>query len=259
MNAMEHEVETPLLRTREGREGEILVLKLNRPHVLNAINWQLLQMLEETLVEAEADQSLRCLLIEGAGEKAFCSGADLHSVASLTPSQAYEWVRLGHRILNRLVCSRLPSIAAVRGYTLGGGLELALACDLRVAAESAVLGLPELKRGWLPGWGGVRRLAAVVGPGRARSIVLLGESVGAEDALTLGLVQQVVTDGRLASAAREIAARLADLPADLVREAKAQLNTSCAIIDEEAINHDAGLLAEAISTIGFQETTQPYR
>lgn len=259
MDALERDVQEPLLCSREGAESGILVLRLNRPRVLNAINWELLHALDAAIEAAERDNSVSCLLIEGAGDRAFSSGADLHAIAALSPDQAYEWVRLGHRVLNRLICGRLPSVAALRGYTLGGGLELALACDFRIAAESAQLGLPEVTRGWMPGWGGVRRLAAVIGPGPARSLVLLSESVGAEDALALGLVQQVVTDGRLAAAARELARRLAKLPADLVREAKAQLNTSCAIIDEEAVNHDASLLAKAIATVSFQEATQAYR
>jgi len=249
----------PLLCVREGAEGEILALKLNRPRVLNAINWEILEELDSALEEAERDESLRCLLMEGAGDRAFSTGADLRVVATLTPGMARDWVRLGHRICNRLVCSRLPSIAAVRGHTLGGGLELALACDFRVAAESVQLGLPEIKRGWLPGWGGIRRLCCMLGPARARPLALLGESMNAEDALMSGLVQQVATDGRLAAVARELAQRLALLSPANARQAKAQLITPELLIEEATVEADGDLLAEAVATQAFQEATLRYR
>lgn len=187
---------------RRGERGEVMGVTLNRPEALNALDWATLEGLGRALDTAERDPDVRCLVVEGAGTRAFSAGADLRTVAGLTPESAAEWIRVGHHLFNRLVRSRVPSIAAIRGYVLGGGLELALACDLRVATEGARVGLPEVSRGWLPGWGGVQRMRAIAGPARARQVALVGQPLAADEALSSGLVHRVVADDSLAATAR---------------------------------------------------------
>lgn len=230
-----------------GREGSVATLTLNRPDRLNALNWELLRALDEVTSALGQDQSVRCVLLSGAGERAFSAGADLRAGLEFTAGTAREWIRLGHRVFNRLVVLPQPVVAAIRGYALGGGLELALACDFRVAAEDARLAQPEVSRGWLPGWGGLWRLAAIVGPARAREMVLLGEPLGAEMALAWGLVHRVVPPVLLTAEAMALAQRLAGLSPDAVRVAKAVLATPGLVIGEAAIAEDAETLAAFVA------------
>lgn len=156
----------------------------------------------------------------------------------LTPTTAAEWVSLGHRLLNRLAALPQPVVAAVHGYALGGGLELALACDFRLLADDAQLGLPEVTRGWTAGWGGPQRLQALVGPSRARDLALLGEPIDAVTAQAWGLGRRVDTPA-LADEARSLARRLAQWDVDAVRRTKAMLLTPALVIDEAAVRRDA--------------------
>jgi enoyl-CoA hydratase len=245
--------EPPLIVRRAESSSQILRITLNRPRALNAMNWELLAQLNQAIAEAERDQSIRCLLIDGAGERAFSAGADLRVVADLTLEGAREWIRLGHRVFNRLIAHPVPSIAAIHGFALGGGLELALACDLRVAGESAQIGLPEVRRGWFPGWGGARRVRSLIGPAQSRRLALLGEPVDATSALEIGLIHRVVPDGELTTAALGWAEQLTTLPPAVSRELTRQLTTPELIIPPEEIEIDARLFADRVGQLGFRE------
>lgn len=240
------------------RAAGVVTLTLNRPEKLNALNWDVLRALEDTLAACAADPEVRCVVLVGAGERAFSAGADLQAVAALTPETAREWIRLGHRVCNRLASLPQPVVAALRGYCLGGGLELALACDFRIAADDARLGLPEVSHGWVPGWGGARRLATLAGPARARLLALLAEPVSAQVAELWGLVHRVVPPETLLREATAFAERLAGYSPEAVRQVKATLLVRGLVLDEAAIEADAAALAAFVAGPRLRETIEAF-
>ncbi|GGJ02528.1 crotonase [Alicyclobacillus cellulosilyticus] len=192
------------------RQGPVAKVVLNRPQQLNALSQALLAQLAAALDELAHDPSVRVVLIRGAG-RAFAAGADIAEMAGLAPEQAAELAARGQAVFARLERMRQPVIALVHGWALGGGMELAMACDLRIAAESARFGQPEVTLGILPGFGGTQRLPRLVGLGRAMALLLRGEPVTAAEALTMGLVNEVVPDDALEEAGMRWAERLAAL------------------------------------------------
>jgi enoyl-CoA hydratase/carnithine racemase len=191
-------------------EGHLATVTLNRPEKLNAITPQMLDRLETITRELDRDSDARCVIITGAGERAFSVGADINAWAALEPVEMWRrWVRDGHRVFDALARLRQPVIAALNGFTLGGGLELALAADIRIAAEGIELGAPEVKIGTVPGWGGTHRLARLVGVARAKQMILTGGRIDATRAEAYGLVNEAVPRERLMERAREMAAEIA--------------------------------------------------
>jgi enoyl-CoA hydratase len=182
----------------------IATITLHRPEKLNALNAEMLHALHEALQQLEADESVRALILTGSGEKAFAAGADIAGIAGQSPVSATRSSRRGQRIFRRLETLEKPSIAAINGFALGGGLELAMACTLRIAADSARLGLPEVKLGIIPGYGGTQRLARLVGRGRAMELLLTGEPIDAAEAYRIGLVNRVVSAADLLPACKEL-------------------------------------------------------
>jgi enoyl-CoA hydratase/carnithine racemase len=171
---------------------------------------EMLEGLESTLSAIEADESIRVVVLTGAGDRAFCAGADINAWSSLAPIDMWRhWVRLGHRVVDRLDGLRQPTIAAINGIAYGGGLELALACDLRIAADTARVAAPEVGIGTIPGWGMTSRLAVVAGPARAKQMILTGEPVEASRAEAWGVLSEVVPAEELQVAARRTADRIA--------------------------------------------------
>ncbi len=202
------------------RGDGVATLRLNRPQALNALDPDTLRALAGAVDAVEADDGVRAVVITGAGEKAFCAGADIAAMAAMGPTEGHPYSRLGHEVLARVDGCRVPVVAAVNGAALGGGLELALACDLVVAAERARVGLPEITLGLIPGFGGTQRLVRRIGLARARELIYLGSMVGAADALRLGIVDRVVPADRLAAAAGELASQLAQRAPLALRQAK---------------------------------------
>jgi len=195
--------ETVILQKRKN----IAYLTLNRPEVLNAINSQLMADFRKVLGEVEADSDIRVLIITGAG-KAFQAGADIGDLARMTALELHQW---NHRMLEgwrELETLSKPVIAAINGFALGGGLELSLACDIRVAAENAKLGLPEVSLGIIPGTGGTQRLPRLIGKGQAMEMLLTGEVISAEEAYRIGLVNRIVPKGQAVAVAEEIALKI---------------------------------------------------
>jgi enoyl-CoA hydratase len=203
------------------REDGVATITIDRPDRLNAMNVETLEALEEAIVEA---RDARALVLTGAGETAFVAGADIGYMADLTVEEAQAYAELGHRVTDTIETFPCPVIAAVNGYAFGGGCELALAADLRVAAESAVLGQTEIELGIVPGWGGTQRLSRLVGDERARRLVFFGERVGATEAHEMGLVGEVVADSDLDGHVAGMAAELAAKPTHALRAAKESLN-----------------------------------
>jgi enoyl-CoA hydratase/carnithine racemase len=192
----------------EVRDG-IGLLCLNRPAVLNALNAASYLALEARLDELEAREDVRALVLTGQGARAFSAGADLTYMRALDGEARQAFILLTHRVTNRLAYFPRPSIGAIRGYALGGGFELVMACDLRVAGRDAVFGLPEMTLGSIPGSGGVQRLPLLIGPTRAKEVILAGRRVTAEESLAWGLVNQVVDPDQVLPAAQEMARRIA--------------------------------------------------
>ncbi len=186
----------------------IALLTIDRQEKLNALNSQVLTELEAALEAARNDPGVGCVIVTGAGPKAFVAGADIGELATMTPLTGRDHALRGQAVFNRIESLGKPVIAAINGFALGGGCELALACTLRIASENARLGQPEVKLGILPGYGGSQRLARIVGKGRAMEICLTAEPIPAEEAFRIGLVNRVVPAGEAVSAAREIARKI---------------------------------------------------
>lgn len=191
------------------RDGALATLTLNRPDKLNALNAELLAELDAAFAELSRDTSIACAILTGAGDKAFAAGADIAAMLDMTVEQARAFSELGHRICSRIERAPFPVVGAVNGFALGGGCEIALACDFLYASEKAKLGQPEVNLGIIPGFGGTQRLARRVGASRARELCYTGDVIGAEDALRIGLVNAVVPHDQLLSKVTEVATKIA--------------------------------------------------
>lgn len=208
--------ENLLVETSEG----VARITINRPTVRNALNGATLDELLEVFGELEADDSVRAMVLTGAGDRAFVSGADIKEMRDKTPLEPLQWSELGHQVADAIEQAARPVIAAVNGFAPGGGCELALACDFIVASDAATFGQPEVKLGILPGWGGTQRLARVVGKAWAKRLILTGEIIDAETALRIGLVTQVVPAAHLLEIAVALARQIAERAPVAVRLAK---------------------------------------
>ncbi|OSO88104.1 enoyl-CoA hydratase [Halorubrum ezzemoulense DSM 17463] len=203
----------------------VATITVDRPEQLNALTAETLEAIEDALDEA-AERDARVLVIAGAGDEAFVAGADISHMVDLSTPEAQAYAELGHRVADAIETFPAPTIAAVDGYAFGGGCELALACDLRVAAESAVLGQTEIDLGIIPGWGGTQRLPALVGDEVARRLIFLGERIDATEAAEVGFVGEVVADDDFEDRIDDLAGELAAKPATALRAAKEALNAA---------------------------------
>jgi enoyl-CoA hydratase len=206
------------------RRDAVAVLTLNRPEALNALSPEMLDDLERVLREVDADPTLRAVVLTGAGEKAFCAGADIGHMRTATALEARAFAERGHRVADLIEGLGTPVVAAVNGFALGGGCEIALACDIRVAADTARFGQPEVTLGVIPGWGGTQRLARATSIGFAKELILTGRLVSSEEALRAGLVTHVHPKADLLDAAVQLAATIASRPGWAVASAKRLCN-----------------------------------
>lgn len=174
-------------------QGEIALLRINRPEALNAMNIDVISELSRTVDIVGGDDSIKVVLITGAGEKSFCAGADISYMVNIDPITAEKYASTAQSVLNKIERLEKPVIGAVNGYALGGGCELAMVCDIRIASSNAKLGQPEVTIGIPPGWGGTQRLMRLVGPAKAKELVFTGRMVSAEEAFQLGLVNNVIS------------------------------------------------------------------
>ena len=201
-------------------QDSIAEITIDRPKALNALNTPTLTELEQALQAVAADAGVRAVIVTGAGEKAFVAGADISEMAPLQPEGARKFAALGHRVFLALESLPQPTIAAVNGFALGGGCELALACDLIYASEKAKLGQPEVNLGVIPGFGGTQRLTRLVGKARAKELIFSGEMIDASKAKEIGLVLEVLAPDRLLPHCREMARRIASRGPLAVAQAK---------------------------------------
>lgn len=219
-------------------DGPIARITLARADKLNALTLPMLQALDAACEQLERAHGVRVVVLDSDHPQAFCAGADIGQWGPLTPAQMWRsWTRMGHRVFHRLATLPQPSIAAVHGMALGGGLELALACDLRVAEPGSSFALPEASVGAVPGWGGTQRLTRLIGPGRAKHMVLRSARIDAATALDWGLVQEVV------EAAPLLSARVHELAQEVAQRAPEAVQLAKQLIDIEA----GGLSAETMA------------
>jgi enoyl-CoA hydratase len=214
------------------RRDAVAVVTIDRQEALNALNVETLTELRDQLLELAEDDAARVVVLTGAGERAFAAGADIKYMGGLDASEAKEWGALGHETARLLEEMAKPTIAAINGFALGGGCELALGCDLRYASSNARLGQPEIDLGIVPGWGGTQRLARVCGLGVAKELILTGRPVDAEEALRIGLVNAIADP--VLEHALEVAGRLAAKSPVALGIAKRLLNLSPGALDREA-------------------------
>jgi enoyl-CoA hydratase len=227
------------------RDGWLLTLTLNRPDKLNAIDGAMLDALGEALGEIERDREIRAVILTGAG-RAFCAGADIKEWTALTPLEfARSWGLRGHALFDRLAALTPPVIAAINGIAFGGGLELALCADIRIASEQVRLGLPEVTIAALPGWGGTQRLPRLIGPGRAKHMVLTGQPVDAARAEAWGLVSEVVPADALPARAKELAMQIAANAPLAVQASKRLLDAALPLTPGATLETQAGALCGA--------------
>lgn len=237
----------------ETRDG-IRTLTVDRPEKLNALNTAVLDVLDARISEAGADGTLRCLILTGAGEKAFIAGADIGELVKLTPLDGREHARRGQALLDRLENLPIPSIAAINGFAYGGGLELALACTLRVASENAKMGLPETSLGILPGYGGTQRLTRLLGKARAAELILTSEKgTTAAEAWRLGLVNRVVPAGQALAAATDLALAIAKNGPIACRYALEAIRRGSEMPLAEGLAYEATLFGLCASTEDMKE------
>jgi enoyl-CoA hydratase len=214
------------------RRDAVVVVTIDRQDALNALNVETLTELRDRLAELAADDSARVVVLTGAGDRAFVAGADIKYMSGLASEAAKEWGALGHEAARLLEEMPKPTIAAINGFALGGGCELALGCDLRYASGNARLGQPEIDLGIVPGWGGTQRLARVCGLGVAKELILTGRQVDAEEALRIGLVNAIADP--VLDHAVEVAQKLAAKSPVALRVAKRLLNLSPGALEQEA-------------------------
>jgi enoyl-CoA hydratase len=239
-------------------EDRIALLTLDQPKVLNALNQSSMEELEEAFHKRLAEDDVGAVIVTGAGDKAFVAGADIKELAVLDPLEARVKSRQGHRLLEVIEGFSKPVIAAINGFCLGGGCELALACHIRIAAESAQIGLPEVNLGLIPGYGGTQRLPRLVGKGKAMEMILTGESIGAQEAERIGLVNGVVSLKDLIPRCRELAARILANGPLAVRYSIEAINNGLDMPLQEATRLEASLFGLCCATEDMKEGTRAF-
>ena len=226
----------------------VATITFNRPKVLNAMNSEVMAELAHALKACDQDDAVKALILTGSGEKAFVAGADISQMQNNTPAEVSKFMELGQETLRFMETMGKPSIAAVNGFALGGGTEIALACDMRIAAENARFGQPEILIGILPGWGGTQRLPRLVGTGIAKELILGGGQIDATRAYEIGLVNKVVPLASLMDEAQKMAAKFAALPGFALKMAKNSINYGYDMSLDNAIRLEITSVAQCFST-----------
>jgi enoyl-CoA hydratase len=240
------------------QDGAVLVVTINRPKVLNALDARTLAELDAVFSDAAGRDDVRVVLLTGAGEKSFVAGADINELSVQTAVGGREHARRGQALFNRIERLGKPVIAAVNGFALGGGCELAMACTLRLAADSARFGQPEINLGLLPGYGGSQRLPRLVGRGRALELLLTGRQIPADEAFRIGLVNRVVPAAELATEARTLAQAIAAKAPVAVRYILEAVAGGLEMSLADAQDYEATLFGLVSTTEDMREGTKAF-
>lgn len=230
------------------KNGKTAVLTINRPEALNALNSQVLSDLKAALDELKKEADLRCLIITGAGPKSFVAGADIGEMSTMNPKKGEAFGIAGNKVMSQVASFPCPVIAAVNGYALGGGFELALACDLRLASEKARFAFPETGLGITPGFGGTQRLARLVGPALASELIFTGRTVKADEALAKGMVSQVCAPEELLDKAQELADTIAGRAPIAIRQAKKAIRGGFDLTLEKGLDYESECFGECFDS-----------
>jgi enoyl-CoA hydratase/carnithine racemase len=240
------------------RDGGVATITINRPKVLNALNSQTLDELRRAMLDLRRDDAVRAVILTGAGEKSFIAGADINELATQTPVSGREHAMSGQHILDLIEQMGKPVIAAINGFALGGGCELAMACTIRIAADTAKLGQPEINLGLIPGYAGTQRLTRIIGRGRALELLLTGDQVTAQEAHRLGLVNRVVPAADLMAEAKKLAATLAAKAPVAVKYILEAVNKGVEMPFAQAQVFEATLFGLVASTDDMREGTKAF-
>lgn len=230
------------------KKGNVAIATIDRPKALNALNSEVLKDLNTLVDEVNADEEIRVLILTGSGEKAFVAGADIGEMSSLSKTEGEAFGKKGNDAFRKLETLPIPTIAAVNGYALGGGCELAMACDIRICADTAVFGQPETGLGITPGFGGTQRLARLVGPGMAKQLIYSARNIKADEALRIGLVNAVYPAEELMPAAEKLAETIAKNAPIAVRACKQAINEGLELPMDEAIVLEEKLFGSCFET-----------
>lgn len=235
------------------KEGKVAVVSINRPKALNALNSETLKELDYIVTELENDDEIYAVVLTGAGEKAFVAGADITEMKDLNTMEGRKFSILGNKVFRRLENLEKPVIAAISGFALGGGCELAMACDIRLASDKAKFGQPEVGLGITPGFGGTQRLARLVGTGMAKELIYTGKIIKADEALRIGLVNRVVEGEKLMEEAKAMAQAIAANAPIAVKLSKVAINRGIQCDIDTALMYEAEAFGECFSTADQKE------
>lgn len=229
------------------KDGQIATIVINNPPV-NALNEQVMEGLNNILVDLENSSDIQAVIITGAGEKAFVAGADISEFLTLNEVTSKPFITKGQAIINKIEDLHIPVICAIKGFTLGAGCELALACDIRIAEVNAKLGLPEVSLAIIPGYGGTQRLSRLVGVGKAKELIFSGNTISAEEAHRIGLVEKLVPDGEALQSAKDLAVKISSRGPLAVSKAKQAINKGYDLPLEKGLELEAQLCSELYAT-----------
>jgi enoyl-CoA hydratase len=240
------------------RDGAVAIVTINRPKVLNALNSQTIDELDRLFIDLERDEMTRVVIVTGAGDRAFVAGADINELAVQSPSGGRDHALAGQRVFDRIANLGKPVIAAINGYALGGGCELAMACTLRIAADTAKLGQPEIALGLIPGYAGTQRLSRLVGAGRALELLLTGAPIAADEAYRIGLVNRVVPAADVLKEARAMAVQLSGSAPIAMRYILSAVQRGAGMSLADACQYEATLFGLVASTEDMREGTSAF-
>ncbi|MCD6567135.1 MAG: enoyl-CoA hydratase/isomerase family protein [Dehalococcoidia bacterium] len=234
-------------------ESNIATITLNRPKALNALSSEMISEIGDAVSRCESDDEIRVVILTGAGDKAFAAGADISGFKNKSPREIIPFIEEGHNAFRRLELLGKATIAAINGYALGGGEEIAMCCDIRFCSDRAVFGQPEVLLGLIPGWGGTQRLARLVGMGRAKELIMSGENIKAQRAFEIGLVNRVFPAETLMEETRKFAGKLAGMPPFAIKMAKYAINHGYDMALDNARNLEIQCFSQCFSTSDLEE------
>lgn len=230
------------------KDGDIAIVTINRPKALNALNAETLSELGKAMDDLGQDDSVKVIILTGAGDKAFVAGADISFMQSMNAIEGRNFALLGQQVFSKIENLPKPVIAAINGFALGGGCELAMSCDIRIASEKGKFGQPEVNLGVIPGFAGTQRLPRLVGKGIAKELLYTGDMFGADVAFRIGLVNKVVPAAELLDSAKEMAKKIASKGAVAIRLCKEAVNEGLEMEVEKAFAHEANLFGLCFAT-----------